>query len=73
VKRRPRTYDYRYIRSYYGVDPIVGARVTVEGKPGTIVREDPGQGNHLMVRFDGDKHAMPCHPTWEVDYLAVVP
>lgn len=23
----------------------------------------------LMVRFDGETHSMPAHPTWRVQYL----
>lgn len=23
---------------------------------------------HLRVRFDGDRHTTPAHPTWRVDY-----
>jgi hypothetical protein len=59
------TYDY--IRRTYGVDPKVGQRITMSGKPGVIVRPQ-GDPQYLAVRFDGQKHASPVHPTWEVDY-----
>lgn len=32
-------------------------RVTVDGK-----------GGYIMVRFDGPKYPLPCHPTWRVVY-----
>ncbi len=59
------TYDY--IRRSYGVDPRVGQRITMDGKPGVIVRPQ-GDPQYLRVRFDGQKHASNVHPTWKVDY-----
>lgn len=59
---------YDYIRRTYGVDPKVGRRITMDGKPGVIVRPK-GDPAHLQVRFDGQKHTVPVHPTWEVVYL----
>lgn len=63
---------YAYVRRYYGVDPVVGARVrhtemTGPRSFGVIAREDPSQGHRVMVRFDGQKFASPCHPT-SLDY-----
>ena len=63
---------YDYIKRAYGVDPAVGARVRhteMKGPRsyGTIAREAPSQGHHVMVRFDGQKFASPCHPT-SLDY-----
>jgi len=55
-----------YVRNYYGVDYKRGDRLTVEGRPGTLV-SFPGQ--YLGVRFDGEKHTSRCHPTWEVARL----
>jgi hypothetical protein len=62
---------YEYIKRAYSVDPVVGQRVThtVTGKSGEIGREDKSQGHYVMVRFDGMKHRLPCHPT-ELDYGA---
>ncbi|CAN7303637.1 hypothetical protein LJR164_001584 [Phenylobacterium sp. LjRoot164] len=64
--------SYDYVRRMYGVDPIVGHRVRhteMKGPRsfGVIARESPSQGHHVMVRFDGQKHASPCHPT-ALDY-----
>lgn len=58
---------YSYVRRTYGVDPKVGQRITVNGRPGTIIRpqSDP---KYLRVRFDDAKAPMNAHPTWEVDY-----
>ena len=57
-----------YVRRYYGVDFKRGERVTVDGKPGTIV-SFPGQ--YLGVRFDhSPKRTIPAHPTWRVERIA---
>lgn len=61
---------YDYIRRTYAVDPVPGERVkhTVTGKSGVIVRTR-GDPQYVQVRFDGQKHSLPCHPT-ELDYGA---
>jgi len=61
--------QYEYIRRTYDVAPVVGQRVThaVTRKSGVIAREDKSQGHYVKVRFDGQKHTLPCHPT-ELDY-----
>jgi len=53
-----------YVRLYYDVDYKRGDRLTVDGRPGTLV-SFPGQ--YLGVRFDGDKHTSRAHPTWRVE------
>lgn len=63
---------YDYVKRMYGVDPIVGARVRhteLQGARsfGTIAREKPALGHYVMVRFDGQNFALPCHPT-ALDY-----
>jgi len=61
--------EYEYVRRAYGVDPVRGERVRhhVTRKEGTIAR--PGSaGHYVYVRFDGERHPSPCHPT-EMDYL----
>lgn len=63
--RRPA--PYAYIRRAYGVEPKVGQRITMDGKPGFIIRPQ-GDPQYLRVRFDGQKHASDVHPTWEVTY-----
>lgn len=55
---------YEYVRKAYGVNPVVGARVqhTETKKLGVISRESKGQGHYVMVKFDGQKFSLPCHP-----------
>ena len=72
-----------YIRKTYGVQAKRGGRVRytprknsgdyastmIEAKPprlGTITGAD---GARLRIRLDGDKRAMPYHPTWGIEYL----
>lgn len=61
--------SYDYVSRFYGVRPVVGARVrhTETGKAGVITREDRGAAHYVQVRFDGQKHSLPCHPT-AIDY-----
>lgn len=54
-----------YVRRYYGVDARRGMRVAVDGRPGVLTT---GAGHYIRVRFDGERHSVPCHPTWRVDY-----
>lgn len=56
----------QYVRDRYGVDFKRGDRVSVDGKPGTIV-SFPDQ--YLGVRFDGDRRTSRAHPTWRVKAL----
>lgn len=64
--------SYDYVRRAYGVDPVVGQRVRhtemSRNNTGTIAREKPSQGHYVQVRFDGQKHASPCHPR-ALEYL----
>jgi hypothetical protein len=55
---------YDYVKRMYGVNPVVGSTVThtITGRSGVITRESPGMGNYVRVRFDGQKHSLPCHP-----------
>lgn len=59
---------YDYVRRFYGVDPKIGGRAkhTITGRAGIIVRKRSGD-QYVHVRFDGQKHSLPCHPT-ELDY-----
>lgn len=61
---------YEYIRRTYGVDPVSGHRVHhhVTKREGTIQPYAGGGSAYVHVCFDGDNHAVPCHPT-EMDYL----
>ena len=59
------------MRRYYGVDFKKGDRVTVDGKPGTIV-SFPGQ--YLGVKFDDRPNRVACaHPTWRVERIEATP
>jgi hypothetical protein len=64
--------SYDYVRRAYGVSPVVGRRVRHTelkgpGAFGVITRERKSSGHYVMVRFDGDRHPAPCHPT-SLDY-----
>lgn len=62
--------SYDYVKRAYGVNPKVGQRVrhTEVDKLGKITRERLSQAHYVMVRFDGEKHPSPCHPT-ALDYF----
>lgn len=53
-----------YVRRSYGVDYKRGDRLTMDGRPGTLVSFP---GSSLGIRFDGDKHTSRCHPTWRIE------
>lgn len=55
-----------YIRRYYRVPAKKGAKITYQGNPGVI---RGGTGSYLLVRMEGDKANIKCHPTWEIEYL----
>lgn len=59
-----------YIRDTYDVPAKRGTRVLYTGggkkEYGTI---RGARGVHLMIKLDGNKHAMPFHPTWKLEYL----
>lgn len=63
-----------YIRETYGVPAKVGGRVNWRGgrhpSPGTITGS---KGGYLMIRLDGQQHAMPYHPDWFIEYLEAEP
>lgn len=55
---------YAYIARTYGLTFEPGQRVTHDetGRSGEVRRERKSQSHYVMVRFDGDKHNLPCHP-----------
>lgn len=57
---------YTYIRDRYGLLVVVGERVkhTETGRIGMVCEPttEAGGGHHVRVLFDGDTHALPCHP-----------
>jgi hypothetical protein len=56
--------SYEYIRKAYRVAPVVGQRVQheVTRKFGLIARENKSSSHYVMVKFEGSKHSLPCHP-----------
>lgn len=61
-----------YIRKTYGVPAKCGMRVVYtdtngERKPGVITA---ARGCYLSIRLDGQKHSLPYHPTYNIDYEA---
>lgn len=58
---------FEYVISYYGVPAAMGRRVTVQGKPGTIIQD---RGHLIGVNFDHDKpgRVSICHPTSDIVY-----
>lgn len=60
--------DFEYIKNHYKVPAEYGREVIVNGRKGVITEDE---GNYIGVVFYDDKkrNSMPCHPTWEVEYL----
>ena len=60
--------QYAYIQRTYGVRPIPGdgVRHQITHREGVIVRPR-GDPHYVQVRFNGQRHSTPCHPT-ELDY-----
>lgn len=58
-----------WVRKRYGVPAQRGGRVVYTGggrrEPGTI---RSASGGRLNIQLDGIGHAMPFHPTWELEY-----
>lgn len=54
-----------YVRDTYGVPARRGMRVIHEGRDHGVITS--GTGAHVRVRFDGEKHSVPCHPL-SLDY-----
>lgn len=56
--------SYEYIKRTYLIEPKVGQRIEhdITKRLGQIAREDRSRSHYVMVRFDGDKHSLPCHP-----------
>lgn len=66
------TTSAEWIRTNYHVPARRGGRVAYTGdrakgrQEGTITAF---RGPYVRIRLDGDKHPMPFHPTWELEYL----
>lgn len=59
---------FDYIRNAYKVPAEMYREVIVDGKKGVITKD---MGNYIGVNFYDNitHHSLPCHPTWEVQYL----
>ena len=56
---------FDYVKKAYNLPFLKkGLRVKFDGKMGTVTHADC----HVRVRFDGQKHSVRCHPTWEIIY-----
>ncbi|MGW4803085.1 hypothetical protein [Kitasatospora sp. NPDC004272] len=66
------TTSAEWVRATYHVPAKRGGRVAYAGDPakgrqyGTITSF---RGPYVRIRLDGEKHALPFHPTWELEYL----
>lgn len=59
---------YAYVRRAYGVNPVPGQRARfTDGREGVIALRRAYDA-YVWVKFDGAKHASPCHPT-DLTYL----
>lgn len=58
---------YQYVRDNYKVPAYIGVRVTVHGHPGVLVPATEDL-HYIHVWFDGASHAVPAHPTADVQY-----
>lgn len=58
---------FGYINRYYGLSVHKGQRVTAYGKPGVVTG---AEGQYVLIRRDGEKHARPHHPTDQIVYEA---
>lgn len=58
-------YSLDYVRDTYGVPVRRGQRVIHEDRDHGVVT--CGDGAHVRVRFDGEKHSSRCHPL-SLDY-----
>lgn len=65
---------YDYIKRAYGLEFSAGQRVRhIEiDKLGTVARCKESSGHYVQVRFDGKKHADPCHPQ-ALEFVEVKP
>lgn len=66
-----RQLNYAYINRVYDVRAVVGHRVAVDGRLGTILQPMHATP-YVHVRFDGEKRTTYCHPKWMIEYLGAV-
>lgn len=55
---------YEYVKQAYGVNPVVGMRVTSEdGKHSGVIARKRSYNHYVYVHMDGRKgRSVPCHP-----------
>ncbi len=60
--------EFQYIKDKYKVPAEMNREVIVAGKKGVITKD---MGNYIGVNFYDNQTSdpLPCHPTWEVEYL----
>lgn len=60
--------EFEYIINRYNVPAEMHREVIVNGKKGVITKD---MGNYIGVNFYDTQTSepLPCHPTWEVQYL----
>lgn len=60
---------FEHIKWKYKVPADIGRRVRLNGDREGVIIED--LGNYIGVNFDDMKAgiSVPCHPTWEMEYL----
>lgn len=63
-----REVPYEYVKSNYGVNPVIGQRVTMGEKSGVIVAKR-SYDHYVHVKFDGRNFDVRVHPM-ELDYGA---
>ena len=57
---------FDYINKSYGLKIKRGTRVKMQGQEGKVT----GVRNaHVLILFDDQKKSVPCHPTWEMEYI----
>ncbi len=60
--------EFKYIKDRYKVPAEMHREVIVDGKKGVITQD---MGGYIGVNFYDNitTEPLPCHPTWEVQYL----
>jgi hypothetical protein len=68
LRKQERPIDFQYIKNQYKVPAEMYREVIVDGKRGVITKD---MGNYIGVTFYDNitSEPLPCHPTWEVQYL----
>lgn len=63
--QHPGTGGFDWVDFMYGVRYWQGCRVKVDGRLGVVT----SMGNHLMIRYDGERKPWPHHPTWHIEIV----